>query len=332
MPVARRRRRRPRLAIALLLLVAGSFTAWLVVPSRGSERPAAARTARTAAAPSPARRVLPAAAPVRPHAPRARPHPVSLSRHRFRPPIGARAAILVDAASGRALWQRWPHRRLPIASTTKIMTALLALERLGPRDRVTITTAVARVFPNREGLRPGERVETWKLLYGLMLFSGNDDALALALATAGSRPAFVELMNERARSLGLRHTHFSTPSGVVDRDNYSTAWDLARLTRVALRNPRFRRLVSTRRKRVAWAPPTYAKVYVNKNTLLASYRGADGVKTGWTTRAGQCLVGSATRNGVRLIVVVLGSRNAAREARRLLDLGFRLSAQRSRRR
>ena len=132
-------------------------------------------------------------------------------------------------------------------------------------------------------------------------------------------------MNRKARALGLRDTHFSSPSGLADRDNYSTAWDLAALARYAMRDARFRVIVRTRRKRVDWAPPTYSKVYVNKNDLLRTYSGADGVKTGWTTLARHCLVASARRGRVRLVAVALGSDDAFRDARRLLDYGFRIT-------
>ena len=130
-------------------------------------------------------------------------------------------------------------------------------------------------------------------------------------------------MNQRARELRLRDTRYSTPSGVVDRRNRSSAWDLAALTRVALRDARFRRIVRTRVARIPWRAPTYGKVYVNKNALLGSFRGADGVKTGWTTVARHCLVASAHRRGLRLVAVVLGSDDAFRDARRLLRFGFR---------
>ncbi len=243
--------------------------------------------------------------------------------HRFSPPLRARGAILVDEGTGRVLWALRPYRRLPIASTTKIMTAVLALEHLRPSQIVTITRLPPRVPLVREGLRAGERIPARKLLYALLLFSGNDDAVALAQASAGSRPAFVRLMNYRARALGLRSTHFTTPSGVIDRGNFSTAWDLAALTRYARRDPRFRRIVRTRIKRFAWPAPTFSKIYVNKNALLSTYRGADGVKTGWTTKARHCLVASAHRRGVHLIAVVLGSPDALTDARRLLDYGFR---------
>ena len=236
--------------------------------------------------------------------------------------VTARSAIVVDGTTGRVLWAKRVHTRRPIASTTKIMTAIVAMERLGPRSVVTVDRSVRRVPPITEGLRPGERVEAWKLFYGLLLYSGNDDALALAIGAGGTRSRFVELMNEKARALHLGDTHFRSPSGLLDRDNYSSAWDLAALTRYALWNPRFRAVVRTRVKHVPWAPPTWEKIYVNKNHLLGSYRGADGVKTGWTTIAKHCLVASARRHGVHLIVVVLGADDSYADARKLLNWGF----------
>jgi D-alanyl-D-alanine carboxypeptidase (penicillin-binding protein 5/6) len=230
---------------------------------------------------------------------------------------------VVDAGSGRVLWARHAHRRLPVASTTKIMTALLALRQFRPDVLVTVAPAATRVPLVKEGLRPRERVRAWKLFYGLLLYSGNDDAAALAIATAGTRDAFVARMNAEARALGLRDSHFSTPSGVIDRGNYSSAWDLAAVTRVALRDPRFRSIVRKRVARIPWSAPTFEKVYVNKNPLIGTYRGADGVKTGWTTLAGHCLVASATRRGRTVIAVVLHDANAPVDAKRLLNLGFR---------
>ena len=129
-------------------------------------------------------------------------------------------------------------------------------------------------------------------------------------------------MNAEAKLLGLRDTHFSTPSGVRDADNYSSAWDLAALTRVAMRNPRFRQIVQTRVEHVKWSAPTFAKIYINNNRMLTTYPGANGVKTGYTHKAGPCLVASATRGGVSLIAVVLDSPNMYADATRLLDFGF----------
>ena len=317
--VERRRRRRRRggtRAILIVLAVAGGVVLafWTLRPS-SSPNPGAPGRSAQAPPPTPAEQQPPPTLVV---------GPSPLAPNRFTPPLSARAAILVDARTGRMLWSLRPHLRRPIASTTKIMTALLALERLRPRDLVTIDPSVPRAAPFREGLLAGQRVRAWKLFYGLLLYSGNDDALALAIATSGSRGAFVAAMNREARRLGLRDSHFSTPSGVVDRANYSTAWDLAALTRYALRNPRFQAIVRTRVKHVPWAAPTFEKIYLNKNGLLGQYRGADGVKTGWTTKAGHCLVASAQRDGAHLIVVLLAAPNRYRDAARLLNYGFGL--------
>jgi serine-type D-Ala-D-Ala carboxypeptidase (penicillin-binding protein 5/6) len=249
----------------------------------------------------------------------------SLLPHTFAPKLTAAAAILVDANTGRVLWSLRGHERRHVASTTKIMTALLALKKLAPHDVVTVDRSVPRVPLVREGLRAGERVQAWKLFYALLLYSGNDDALALAIAAGGDKWTFIGEMNAEARRLGLHDTHFSSPSGVVDADNYSSAWDLAALTRVAMRDARFRRLVQTKIVHVKWSAPTYSKIYVNNNLLLRSYPGANGVKTGYTHKSGPCLVASATRHGVSLIAVVLDAPNMYVDAKRLLDFGFAIT-------
>lgn len=239
-----------------------------------------------------------------------------------RPVVTARSAILVDSGTGRVVWEKRAHRRRPIASTTKIMTATLVLEHLPLDTVVKVPPAATRTPLVREGLRRKERVPAWKLLDGLLIYSGNDDAYTLAAATAGSRLRFVKLMNQKARALGLRDTHFTSVSGVIDKGNYSSAWDLAALARYAMRDARFRRTVSIKIARIKWSAPTFGKVYVNKNQLLGRYRGADGVKTGWTTLAGHCLVASAHRGGHGLIAVLLHSQDPYRDARRLLNFGF----------
>jgi len=310
----RRHRARPLLLLTVIAVAAAAATVVSLQhqsvrrsmpPARRSHTPAAVRRVAT---PARARRPLLSWPP--------------LSQRRFLRPIAAHGAIVVDASSGRVLWASHPRTRLPVASTTKIMTAFLALEQLQPQTIVTVTPAAARVPLVREGLRPRERVRAWKLLEGLLIYSGNDDALALAVATAKTRSAFVARMNHEASELGLRDTHFSTPSGVIDRANFSSAADLAALARVALRNARFRSIVRTRIAHVPWSAPTFEKVYVNKNALLGNYPGADGVKTGWTTLAGHCLVASATRRGRTIIAVLLNDRRIYPDAKRLLDLGF----------
>jgi D-alanyl-D-alanine carboxypeptidase (penicillin-binding protein 5/6) len=303
---------RPAVLLVPLVLVGGGLAGWRASVGGTPALPLAVRHPVAAAAPEKQK----ARGPLR---------LLSVSHpSTARLAVAARAAILVDANSGLVLWQKRPHLRLPVASTTKIMTAVLALERLGPKRIIKIDPSVPRVAPFREGLRAGERVPAWKLFYGLLLYSGNDDALALGIAAAGSRGAFIAMMNRKARQLGMGDSHFTSPSGVIDRGNYSTPWDMAALARYAMWNGRFRAVVRTRVKRLSWPAPTFGKVYVNKNHLLGTYRGADGIKTGWTTLAQHCLVASAKRNGVRLIAVVLHSPNAYPDARRMLDFGFAL--------
>ena len=236
--------------------------------------------------------------------------------------VAAPAAILVDYRTGRVLWTKRAHERRKIASLTKIMTATLALGEVSWGSTVTVDKRATTVPLVKEGLRTGEPVKAWKLFYALLLYSGNDDAAQLAISSAGSIHAFLHEMNAEARGLGLRDTHYTTPSGVIDKGNYSTPWDLAALTRYALRNPRFSRLVHTKRIRVRWVAPTNSKIYLNNNFLLHEYRGANGVKTGYTHASGWCLVASATRHGRKLIAVVLDSPNMYGDARTLLNLGF----------
>jgi D-alanyl-D-alanine carboxypeptidase len=236
--------------------------------------------------------------------------------------VRAPAAILVDAATGRVLWAERPHERRKIASLTKIMTATLALKEVPWQSTVKVAQSPPEVPLVREGLRTGEQVKAWKLFYSLLLYSGNDDAQQLAISSAGSVHAFLRQMNEQAEALGLHDTHYTSPSGVRDRGNYSTAWDLAALTRYAFRDPRFDQLVRTRRIQVSWSAPTNSKIYLNNNALLSQYTGATGVKTGYTHEAGWCLVAAATRHGRRLIAVVLDSPNMDADAKRLLNLGF----------
>ena len=309
-PVERRRRRRIRWHRLWPLLLLGAVAAAAGVVAGSRPRPHVVAPAPHVVAPPPA------------PAPKVERLVVGPPLVRSSLAVAAPSAIVIDAGTGRVVWQKRAHRRRQVASTTKIVTALLALRRLGPHDVVTVDRSVPRVPLVREGLRAGEEVQAWKLFYGLLLYSGNDDALALAIAAAGSRAAFVHAMNAEALRLRLRDTHFRSPSGVEDEDNYSSAWDLAAVTRLALRNARFRAIVRTRRKEVAWSAPTFAKVYVNKNLMLTRYRGAIGVKTGFTTKAGHCLVAAATRGGRTLIAVVLDSPNTYGDATKLLNLGF----------
>ena len=307
------------MALVVALLAAAAALGFWRFHGHGA-KPTPAAAARAPSRKPGGRGPVPIRAPVRPL--RLLSGAPALESHRFVPPLRARSAILVEAGTGRVLWALRPHPRRPVASTTKIMTGLLALKRLPLHGLLTVDPAATRVPLVKEGLRPRERVRVWKLLYSLLLYSGNDDASALAIAAGGSRRGFLRFMNAEAQRLGLHDTHFNSPSGALDERNFSSAWDLAALTRYAMRDARFRRIVRTRFKRVPWSAPTFAKEYVNKNLLLGRYRGANGVKTGYTSKAGHCLVASAKRGRVELIAVVLRSGDTYGDARRLLNLGF----------
>lgn len=232
------------------------------------------------------------------------------------PPIAAQAAILVDVDTGQVLLEHHAQDRLPMASTTKIMTALLALERGNLDQVVTVPAEALTVGESSMYLQAGEQISLRDLLYGLLMVSGNDAAMTIALHIAGSEAAFVQMMNERALSLGLNDTHFANPHGLDAPDHYSSAADLYRLARAALAYPDFARIVST----TQYTRPGHT--LVNTNELLSLYDGADGVKTGTTDLAGECLVASVTRNGHRSLAVILGSTQRYTDARRLFDHYF----------
>ena len=239
-----------------------------------------------------------------------------------RPP---RAALLFDMDTGRVLWRRHPKRVLPIASLTKMMTALVVSERVPPGSKVRVTREALSFRGSGVGLLPKNKwVGVEAMLHGLLLVSGNDAATALAQrAAGGSVPAFVALMNARAKALGLRCTHFVSPEGLA-KANRSCAADLAAVARAVLRDPRLARIVA-RRQAVLPFPIKGGKLFLNNtNPLVRSgYPGATGVKTGYTDAAGRCLVATARRGQVRLGVVLLGSPDPGRQARHLLDRGFR---------
>jgi serine-type D-Ala-D-Ala carboxypeptidase (penicillin-binding protein 5/6) len=235
-----------------------------------------------------------------------------------------RAGILFDLDTGQVLWQHNPDTRLRIASLTKMMTALLTIEAEPPSARVLVTKAAVDSAGSKVGVLPlGRHVRLETMLYGLLLPSGNDAAIALAQHVAGGIAAFVKRMNERAAQLGMGCTRYSSPSGYVDAANFSCAADLAVLARVDERQPRLARIVRTLSKQLP-LPIKGGKVYLYNNNplLIYHYPGATGLKTGFTDAAGRCLVATAERGGVRLGVVVLHSRNPGTQARQLLDRAF----------
>jgi serine-type D-Ala-D-Ala carboxypeptidase (penicillin-binding protein 5/6) len=227
-----------------------------------------------------------------------------------RPPeISAPSAILIDSASREVLYARAAEKRRAIASTTKLMTALLTMERTRLGEKVTASSYVASPIESRLSLRPGERMSVADLLRGLMLESANDAAVTLAEHISGSRAAFVRLMNRRARELKLRNTHFANPIGLDEPDNYSSAHDLARLA-VALRKHSFVRKIADRTS--ATLSTGYRERNIrNRNTLLGRDDRVNGLKTGHTGAAGYVLVGTRTKQRVTLVSVVLGTQSLA---------------------
>lgn len=235
-----------------------------------------------------------------------------------------RSGLLFDVVTGRVLWQRDAQRVLPIASLTKMMTALVVVEHSRPGERGLITREAVRFTGSGVGLLPlGRRVPLQALLFGLLLPSGNDAAIALAQAVARTQDRFVTMMNHSARALGLICTHFSTVSGIIDAGNYSCASDLARLAHAVLRRRDLAPILATRDAVIPF-PIKGGKLYLSNNNplLRARFPGTDGVKTGFTDAAGSCLVASAKRGSRRLAVVLLHSSDTAAQAMELLNRGF----------
>ncbi|HHV99486.1 MAG TPA: D-alanyl-D-alanine carboxypeptidase [Clostridiaceae bacterium] len=235
------------------------------------------------------------------------------------PKINAGAAIVIDMESGRVLYEKDGYTPRKMASTTKIMTAIVALERGNPEDVVTVSERAAGIWGSRIGLKKGQKIKLIDLLYGLMLNSGNDAAIAIAEHIGGTVEKFADMMNEKAYELGAINTNFITPHGLDVDGHYTTPYDLAVITAYALRNPTFSKIVGTVQTTIS-----YRSLH-NTNEMLGIYPGADGVKTGYTGKAGRCLVTSATRDNWRIISVVLNcpSRNArAQSSKAILDYAF----------
>jgi D-alanyl-D-alanine carboxypeptidase (penicillin-binding protein 5/6) len=244
-----------------------------------------------------------------------------LQVHFHKPP---RAALLIDLNSGRVLWQRNALARVRIASLDKMMTALLVVRHEPPQARVLVTKQAVEAQGSKVGVLPlGRSVPVETMLYGLLLPSGNDAAVALAQRVAGGVPAFVTLMNREAARLGLGCTRYSSPSGYYNEGNFSCAADLAVLAHVDLEQPRLERITRTL-SAVLPFPIKGGKLYLYNNNplLIYGYPGLTGLKTGYTVAAGRCLVATAQRHGVRLGVVLLDSPAPASEAGHLLDMGF----------
>jgi serine-type D-Ala-D-Ala carboxypeptidase (penicillin-binding protein 5/6) len=327
---ARRRRRRRLTGLAALLVIAVAVIGGLAFASRSGERShghpgkahahdsrASAPVASAARSPAgfplgkPALALSGISTPAK--------DPVHIS---FRDP--PRAGLLFNLTTGQVLWQHNAYVRMPIASLTKMMTALLTVTSAPPNARVLITRQAIDMQGSKVGVLPlGRHVRLESLLYGLLLPSGNDAAVALAQHVAGSVSKFVSRMNEEAAKLGLGCTRYSSPSGFYNQNNYSCAADLAVLAHVDMEQPRIAKVVGTYEAILPF-PIHGGKLYLDNNNplLIYKYPGVTGMKTGQTEAAGRCLVATAERHGVRLGAIVLDSDAPGTQDRQLLDLGF----------
>lgn len=240
------------------------------------------------------------------------------------PEIVGQAGLVMDVLTGKVLYEKNAHSPFEPASTTKIMTAILALEKGNLSDIVVTSEEPLRVDGSRIYLEEGEKLTLEQMLYGMILNSGNDAAVAIAEHIGGDIESFVKMMNAKAREIGAYHTTFVNPSGLPDEGHLTTAYDLALISRYALLNlPEFRKIVSTKTLEIPWQAEEWDRQLINLNKLLWNYEGADGVKTGYTSTAGRTLVASATRDGWQLISVVLKSdANIWSDSMALLDYGF----------
>ena len=234
----------------------------------------------------------------------------------------AQSAALYDATGGVFLYSKNCFEQLGMASTTKIMTGLLAVELLPLKSQITVSKSAVGIEGSSIYLAEGDVLTSESLIYGLLLESGNDAAVAIAVAISGSSEKFVELMNKRAAEIGLENTHFANPHGLSDPEHYTTARDLALLSAYAMSNETFRTVVSTRSASFKDVNSQSTRYYFNHNKLLSSYDGMIGIKTGYTQNTGRCLVTAAERDGRMLIAVTLNDSDDKAEHKAMLDYGF----------
>ena len=238
------------------------------------------------------------------------------------PNIVAKSAIVIDAATGKVLYSRNAEERRYPASTTKIMSLIVALEHSNLDDMVTTSKNASGTDGSTLWLAEGEKLKMIDLLYGIMLVSGNDATVAVAEHISGSVEKFSRLMTDKAHRIGAKDTNFTNPNGLPDPNHFSTAHDLARITAYGYKNFLFAEIINTKNKVIPWAGKDFDRDLYNENRMLWLYEGGNGVKTGYTDAAGRCLVSGAKRNGIQLITVVLDSDTMWDDSIALLDFGF----------
>lgn len=236
--------------------------------------------------------------------------------------VSAQSAVLMCANTGEVLFSKNETKQLSMASTTKIMTSLLALEALTPDREITVTKEMVSVEGTSMGLVAGDKVSLRELVYGMMLQSGNDAANTVAYVLGGSPEKFALLMNERAEEIGMHNTNFVTASGLDDKNHYSTAYDMVLLACESIKNPDFRFICSCKTARLTYGNPPYARTLTNHNRLLWKYSDSIGIKTGFTKKSGRCLVSAAERDGIILVAVTLNASDDWNDHISMFEYGF----------
>lgn len=239
--------------------------------------------------------------------------------------ISAKSAVIYCAETGEVLFEKNSAEQRSMASTTKIMTALLALEENTPDRIVTVTEEMVRVEGTSSGLKAGDMLTLRDIVYCMLLESGNEAANAAAIAIGGSFESFADMMNEKAKEIGMNDTSFVTPSGLDDENHYTTAYDMAVLTAHALENPEFVEICSSKKHKITFENSEKAITLYNHNRLLSEYDDCIGVKTGFTKKSGRCLVSAAKREGITIIAVTLFAPNDWQDHKKMLDFGFEMT-------
>ncbi len=236
--------------------------------------------------------------------------------------VSAQAAVLLCVNTGEVLYSKNAKKKLSMASTTKIMTSLLALEYPTPDVEITVTDEMVRVEGTSMGLQVGDSVSLRELVYGMLLQSGNDAANAVACVIGGSADGFSLMMNDRAAQIGMENTNFVTPSGLDDENHYSTAYDMALLAAECIKNPEFAFICSQKRASLTYGNPPYLRTLTNHNKLLWMYEDSVGIKTGFTKKSGRCLVSAAERDGITLVAVTLKAPDDWNDHIAMFEYGF----------
>lgn len=236
--------------------------------------------------------------------------------------VSAQSAVLICVNSGEILFSKNENKKLSMASTTKIMTSLIALEQATPEREITVTSEMVSVEGTSMGLKEGDSVSLNELVYGMMLQSGNDAANTVAYVIGGTPENFAKIMNERAKQIGMLNTNFVTASGLDDEMHYSTAYDMALLAAESIENPEFRYICSQKSAKLTYGNPPYARTLTNHNRLLWRYSSSIGIKTGFTKKSGRCLVSAAEKNGITLVAVTLNASDDWNDHVFMFEFGF----------